>query len=378
MAFDFAGHRAEAKNLSLGPVEDLSIQVYDRLDGGPLRIDFDANPAIHSTDDVADRQQRFLRLLTALADSGRTIASLDILTAGERRTILHTWNEATAAVEPALEIPAATLPELFARRVAQSPDAIAVVFGGVSLSYRELDERSSQLAHHLQALGVAPETIVGLCVERSPEMLIGLLGILKAGGAYLPLDPAYPPERLAFMLADAGVVTLVTQSTLLDRLPTEGMQIVRFDVDQALISRAPTFSPPNRLLPHNTAYVIYTSGSTGNPKGVSVTHRNVVRLFDTTRELFHFGPDDVWTLFHSFAFDFSVWEIWGALLHGGRLVVVPYATSRTPTEFLSLIVREGVTVLNQTPSAFYQLMEAALADSDFKQTACSALCDFRR
>ena len=230
--FDFAGHRAEARNLSLGPVEDLSIQVYDRLDGGPLQIDFDANPAIHSTDDVADRQQRFLRLLTALADSGRTIASLDILTAGERRTILHTWNEVTAAVEPAPEIPAATLPELFARRVAQSPDAIAVVFGGVSLSYRELDERSSQLAHHLQALGVAPETIVGLCVERSPEMLIGLLGILKAGGAYLPLDPAYPPERLAFMLADAGVITLVTQSTLLDRLPTQGMQIVRLDADR--------------------------------------------------------------------------------------------------------------------------------------------------
>ena len=241
--FDFAGHRAQAKNLSLGPVEDLSIQVYDRLDGGPLQIDFDANPAIHSADDVADRQQRFLRLLTALADSGRTIASLDILTAGERRTILHTWNEATAAVEPAREIPAATLPELFARRVAQSPDAIAVVFGDASLSYRELDERSSQLAHHLQAQGVAPETIVGLCVERSPEMLIGLLGILKAGGAYLPLDPAYPPERLAFMLADAGVVTLVTQSTLLDRLPAHGMRIVRLDADRPLLSREPTFSP---------------------------------------------------------------------------------------------------------------------------------------
>ena len=206
---------------------------------------------------------------------------------------------------------------------------------------------------------------MGLCVERSPEMLIGLLGILKAGGAYLPLDPDYPPERLAFMLADAGVATLVTQSTLLERLPPLGMRIVRLDADRALISRAPTVAPMSGLLPHNTAYVIYTSGSTGNPKGVSVTHRNVVRLFDTTRDLFRFGPDDVWTLFHSFAFDFSVWEIWGALLHGGRLVVVPYATSRSPAEFLSLVAREGVTVLNQTPSAFYQLMDVALADSDF-------------
>ena len=363
--FSFAGYRAEARNLSLGPVEDLSIQVYDRLDGGPLRIDFDANPALHTADDVADRQQRFLRLLTAFAASSRTIASLDILAADERHKILRTWNETAAAVESASLNEIATLPELFARRAAQAPDAIAVVFGSVSLSYRELDERSSQLAHHLQTLGVAPETIVGLCVERSPEMLIGLLGILKAGGAYLPLDPDYPPERLAFMLADAGVATLVTQSTLLERLPPHGMRIVRLDADRALISRAPTVAPMSGLLPHNTAYVIYTSGSTGNPKGVSVTHRNVVRLFDTTRDLFRFGPDDVWTLFHSFAFDFSVWEIWGALLHGGRLVVVPYATSRSPAEFLSLVAREGVTVLNQTPSAFYQLMDVALADSDF-------------
>ena len=119
----------------------------------------------------------------------------------------------------------------------------------LSLSYRELDERSSQLAHHLQTLGVAPETIVGLCVERSPEMLIGLLGILKAGGAYLPLDPDYPPERLAFMLADAGVATLVTQSTLLERLPPHGMRIVRLDADRALISRAPTFAPIERASP---------------------------------------------------------------------------------------------------------------------------------
>ena len=363
--FDFAGHRAEARNLSLGPVEDLSIQVYDRLDGGPLRIDFDANPALHTADEVADRQQRFLRLLTAFADSSCTIASLDLLSADERHTILRTWNESAAKPAPLNEI--ATLPELFARRSAQAPDSTAVVFGNVSLSYRELDERSSQLAHHLRTLGVAPETIVGLCVERSPEMLIGLLGILKAGGAYLPLDPAYPPERLAFMLADAGVATLVTQSTLLDRLPSQGMRIVRLDADRVKISREPILPPTHRLLPHNTAYVIYTSGSTGTPKGVSVTHRNVVRLFDTTRDLFHFGAEDVWTLFHSFAFDFSVWEIWGALLHGGRLVVVPYATSRSPTEFLNLIIGEGVTVLNQTPSAFYQLMETALADSDFRE-----------
>ena len=138
-----------------------------------------------------------------------------------------------------------------------------------------------------------------------------------------------------------------------------------------LIARQPTFAPVSRTQPQNTAYVIYTSGSTGNPKGVSVTHQNVLRLFDSTQDRFRFGPDDVWTLFHSFAFDFSVWEIFGALLHGGRLVVVPYAISRSPAEFLRLLVRERVTVLNQTPSAFYQLMDAAFADPEFGQ--CHAL-----
>ncbi len=160
------------------------------------------------------------------------------------------------------------------------------------------------------------------------------------------------------MLADAGAPVLVTQSVLLDRLPAHGAHVVRLDADAPAIAANPTTAPTLALDPHNPAYVIYTSGSTGEPKGVAVTHQNVVRLFGATEHLFRFGADDVWTLFHSFAFDFSVWEIWGPLLHGGRLVVVPYSVSRSPAEFLRLVARERVTVLNQTPSAFYQLMQA--------------------
>src|SRR5262249_32750544 len=150
---------------------------------------------------------------------------------------------------------------------------------------------------------------------RSLDMLIGVLGILKAGGAYLPLDPDYPRERLAFMLKDANAPVLVTQAALRDRLPASGARIVCLDADLPILASQPVAAPANGLQPDNAAYVIYTSGSTGSPKGVAVSHRNVARLFGATERLFHFGADDVWTLFHSFAFDFSVWEIWGALLH---------------------------------------------------------------
>ena len=204
---------------------------------------------------------RLVRLLeAAVAEPERAIGSLDILSPEERRTILQEWNDTARAV------PSATLPELFAAQVGTTPDAIAVVFEESSLSYGELDARANQLAHHLRALGVGPEIVVGLCVERSLEMLVGLLGILKAGGAYLPLDPAYPPERLAFMLADAGAPVLVTQSALRDRLPAHGARIVRLDADWPAIAAQPASAPAAFLHPQHPAYVIYTSGSTGHPR----------------------------------------------------------------------------------------------------------------
>src|SRR5262249_7196135 len=200
--------------------------------------------------------------------------------------------------------------------------------------------------------------------ERSAELVVALLAVLKAGATYLPLDPDYPEARLAHMLADAAPVLVLSAEALRFRLPAGAKGfILGGPAVQAVLAQAPAHDPSQAeracpLRPSHSAYVIYTSGSTGAPKGVVISHQNVTRLFGATQPWFGFGPQDVWTLFHSYAFDFSVWELWGALLHGGRLVVVPKLLVRAPAEFLALLVEQGVTVLNQTPSAFYQLMEA--------------------
>ncbi len=296
---------------------------------------------------------RFVRLLEgAVAAPDVAIGRLELLSASERRQVLEDWNATGRAVARG------TLVDALAAQAAARPDAVAAVFEDARLSYGELEARANQLAHHLRALGVGAETVVGLCLERSLEMLVGLIGILKAGGAYLPLDPSYPAERLAFMLEDAGAALVITSAGLGDRLGQHGARRLELDTQAAALAGEPTSAPAITLAGHNLAYVIYTSGSTGTPKGVAVTHGNVVRLFGATEDLFRFDARDVWTLFHSFAFDFAVWEMWGALLHGGRLVIVPYSVSRSPGEFLRLLAREGVTILNQTPSAFYQLLEA--------------------
>ena len=234
-------------------------------------------------------------------------------------------------------------------------------WGTSGLSYSNLDRRANRLAHYLVDLGVGPEVKVAICLERSTELVVALLAVLKAGGAYVPLDPDNPSERLAFLVADSAAPLLLTRGELGSRLGATRARVVNLEAEAEAIARRSCESPGRRSGPTNTAYVIYTSGSTGRPKGVVVTRGNVARLFDATAELYGFGPDDVWPLFHSPAFDVSVWEIWGALLHGGRLVVVPYWVTRSPESFAELLDAEGVTVLNQTPSAFYPLIEAARA-----------------
>ncbi|MCY7963821.1 non-ribosomal peptide synthetase DhbF [Bacillus inaquosorum] len=322
---------------------------------------------------LADRLMRLLE--AAESDPDQQIGNLDILAPEERSNMATDWQNVSE------KIPHACLPEQFEKQAALSPDAIAVVYEDQSLSYAELNEKANRLARMLISEGVGPEQFVALALPRSLEMAVGLLAVLKAGAAYLPLDPDYPADRIAFMLEDAQPAFIMTNTKAAEHIPpAENVPKIVLD-DPKLSEKLNTYPAENPnnadriqpLSPLNTAYVIYTSGSTGVPKGVMIPHQNVTRLFAATDHWFHFSSDDIWTMFHSYAFDFSVWEIWGPLLHGGRLVIVPHHVSRSPEAFLRLLVKEGVTVLNQTPSAFYQFMQAEREQPDLGQ-ALSLRC----
>jgi amino acid adenylation domain-containing protein len=267
-----------------------------------------------------------------------------------------------ALLEDGLEAPPAprTAVERFERQVDAQPDRVACSCDGKSLSYGDLDRRANRLAHHLRALGVGRDVPVAIDLERGLDMLVAIIGVLKAGGAYVPLDPEHPAARQRFMVDDSGAHVIVSRRERWPQAPA-GVEVVCLDGDAAAIGSRPAQRLEAINRGEDLAYVIYTSGSTGIPKGVMVTHRNVERLLGQTERWFGFGPDDTWALFHSFAFDVSVWEIWGALAYGGRLVVVDFATSRSPERMTRLLVDEGVTVLCQTPSAFRQLSPAILA-----------------
>ncbi|MGR9168305.1 non-ribosomal peptide synthase/polyketide synthase [Rhizobium leguminosarum] len=301
-----------------------------------------------------------LALLRAMVvDAEQPVRELDILPAEERSYLLEELNR-TEADYP-LDL---CVHELFEAQVRRAPDAVALVFEEQSISYGALNADANRLAHHLIELGVRPDQPVAICVERSPAMVVGLLAILKAGGAYVPLDPAYPSSRLRQLLDDAGPRRLLCDAAGRAALGAEAiadLSVVDLDAATPAWADQSADDPDPHALgltARHLAYVIYTSGSTGTPKGVMVEHAQIVRLFEATRSWYDFNERDVWCLFHSFSFDFSVWELWGALHCGGRLVLVPGHIARSAPDFYTLVCKSNATVLNQTPSAFKALIEA--------------------
>jgi amino acid adenylation domain-containing protein/non-ribosomal peptide synthase protein (TIGR01720 family) len=326
-----------------------------------FKIEFDRRRLEENT--VRRMLGQLRQLLEDIAQNPNvSVGAVRLLTEAERQELVEDYNP--AAQEPlGSSLPAdggATLHQLFEQQVARRRDAVALTCDGVSLTYAQVNARANRLARRLVEYGVKPETLVGLCLDRSNEMVIAILAILKSGGAYLPIDLAYPPDRLAFMLEDAQAPVLLTQRVLTSKLPGTKARVLCIEdvLDPSSVDRSAEANLAPTSGPDNLAYVIYTSGTTGKPKGSLLTHRNVARLFPATENWYRFNEQDSWTLFHSCAFDFSVWEIWGALFYGGRVVVVPFLVSRSPEAFYELLAREKVTVLNQTPSAFRQLIQA--------------------
>ena len=333
-------------------VESFYLHINDRDDEGKLILNYDYLVDLFHEKEVAFIHDHVIRLLWHVLDNpNRQLSSVHMLSENEMKKVVHEFNQTEAGYPRTL-----TVTELFENQAANQPDRIALTLDGVHMTYRELNRRSNRLAHDLRSRGVSREKIVALLIPRSVEMIVAILAVIKAGGAYLPIDPAYPEERIHYMLSNSGTDLLLTTPDTSPIHAFDGIALTvdastDYSLDAELDSNLGVINQPKDLL-----YVIYTSGSTGNPKGVMIEHQNLVRLIHNNRSCFHFTTEDVWTLFHSYCFDFSVWEMYGALLFGGRLVIVPRDTAQDTEQFLQLLQRENVTVLNQTPAAFYNLI----------------------
>ncbi|WP_369929407.1 non-ribosomal peptide synthase/polyketide synthase [Xanthomonas sp. NCPPB 2632] len=301
----------------------------------------------------------FKRLLAAMAaDASAELDSLPLLSAHEHDQVTRLFQ---GHALPPHDV--RLLHEGFEAHAAARPERIALVCGNTEMTYGELNRRANRWAWHLRSMGVSTGDLVALCLERGPELIVGILAILKTGAAYLPLDPGHPDKRIAFMLRDAKPKAVLTRAEASHLLPDDN-RVAIIDMDRVSPPERDTNPAPRGCMPGDLAYVIYTSGSTGEPKGVLVEHASVAHLLDATRASFGFSADDVWCLFHSIAFDFSVWEIWGALHHGGQLVIVPRPVAASAVDFHRLVCDSGVTVLNQTPGAFRGFMEADRRSED--------------
>jgi amino acid adenylation domain-containing protein/FkbM family methyltransferase len=336
---------------------DLTLSVTDL--GQDLEVTVNYSRDLFEAGTIERLIGHYSNLLDAIAqENERPISELNLLGDIEKKQIIEEWNATES-----YNLKERLIHELFEEQAERRPHAVALVYEEQNLTYGELNKRVNRVAHRLRGLGVGPEARVAICLDRGLEMVMALLATLKAGGAYVPLDPDYPDKRSAYMLEDSAPKILLTSGAIKERLAgsLHASQIVDIVADEPRWAEFNEGNPDRKDLglgALNLAYIIYTSGSTGAPKGVMVVHGNVARLLKATDRWFGFGPDDVWTLFHSYAFDFSVWELWGALAYGGRLIIVPQAITRSPEEFHGLLRRDGVTVLNQTPSAFRQLMVA--------------------
>jgi amino acid adenylation domain-containing protein len=333
---------------------DLTLDVVER--GGQLVCRFEANADLFEADTVERLMEHFQTLLAGIVENPELgISTLPLLSDAERRQLLVEWNNTTT------DYPShKCIQELFEEQVRETPDAVALICDDRQVAYRELNGQANQLAHYLRRRGVGPDTRVGLCVQRSPEMIVALLGILKAGGAYVPLDPDYPHARLQFMLADAQVPILITQEALLENLPGNTTEIIYLDRLSEKIEGESQSDPVIMTSPDHLAYVMYTSGSTGKPKGVAVTHRNVVRLVKNTNYA-SFSADEIFLQSATISFDASTFEIWGSLLNGARLALMPPGCASLG-QLGQAIKRYQVTTLWLTAGLFHLMVDNHLDD----------------
>jgi amino acid adenylation domain-containing protein/non-ribosomal peptide synthase protein (TIGR01720 family) len=359
------------QNAPIGTIEMAGITVQPiHLDNGGAKFDIslmlepdfehgwtaalEYNTDLFTAETAQEILTRYQQLLVAVVDNLDTrIDALPWLSKQERKELLTLGStEQTAEkIEPI------SLIDIFTQTVNNYKNKVAVIDSSQKITYQELDHISNQLAASLIQKGVGRETRVGIFQERNVELIASILAVLKAGATYVPLDPQYPGERLNFIARDSGIELVLTTELLQSKIPV-GIPEVLLVESGKFTEKLEQLNLPAKIFPQQAAYIIYTSGSTGQPKGCVVTHQNVVRLMRNTQKWFEFNEKDVWTMFHSFAFDFSVWEIWGALLYGGKLVIVPYFESRSPQAFRELLLAHEVTILNQTPSAFRQLIRA--------------------
>ena len=359
---DFAGAAARARNLSAGPVEDLTVNIYDRADGRGLRIDHDGNPALYGEAELAAHQERFLHLLHGLADADPQLplAAHTIATAAEQALVLGEFNRTDRPLPPT------TLVGPIEAQTARTPDATALVYGGTSLTYAELDTRANRLAHHLQTLGARPGAVVAVSVPRSADLVVSLLAVLKAGAAYLPLDPDYPAQRLAYMLRDAAPVCAITDRA--GRLPGDtGTPLVVLDALD--VSAYPRVHPPRALTPAHPAYVICTSGSTGRPKGVVVPHGAIDNRLRWMQHEYGLGAGDRVLQKTPSSFDVSVWEFFRPLREGATLVVAEPGGHKDPAYLARLIREQAVSTCHFVPS----MLQVFLAEPDAAQCRQSLL-----